>query len=326
MSIKEEEYIPPYNLSEKAISLIAQICEMVGLISAQHNPLLLRLRRINKIRTIQGSLAIEGNTLTEEQITAIIEGKPIIAPPQEVQEVRNALKVYEQMLAWNPVSSEHLLQAHSLMMIGLLDRIGSYRQKGAGIMGKGGLVHVAPPADRIPFLMKSLFQWLEETKAHPLIKSAVFHYEFEFIHPFEDGNGRIGRLWQTMILSKWNPLFANMPVESLVYAHQQEYYSALNSSTNQANCAPFIEFMLEVILETVATTLETTRETTRENIGDQILTYLQQHPHATRQMLTDAIGNITIDGIRYHIKKLQNADRLKHIGSTKAGYWEVLGQ
>jgi len=266
---------------------------------------------------------LEGNTLTEQQITAVMEGMPVIAPPQEIQEVRNAIKVYEKMPTWNPFDPNHLLEAHTLLMGGLIDRIGAYRQAGAGVMGKEGLVHVAPPADRVPFQMKELFQWLEKTDAHPLISSSVFHYEFEFIHPFEDGNGRMGRLWQTMVLSKWNPVFADLPVESLVHAHQSGYYEALNLSTAQANCAPFIEFMLAVISETLLTTQETTQEATQENRAEQILGVLRQNPKATRQVIADVLGDISADGVKYHLKKLQDAGRLKRIGSTKAGRWEV---
>jgi len=318
------DYMPPYSVSEKAVDLLAQICEMVGCVSVQQTPQALRLRRVNRIRTIQGSLAIEGNTLTEEQITAVMEGKPVIAPPQEIQEVRNAIKVYEQMPDWNFSNSNHLLEAHALLMGGLIDRIGAYRQSGAGVMGKEGLVHVAPPADRVPFQMKELFQWVGKTDAHPLISSSVFHYEFEFIHPFDDGNGRMGRLWQTMILSKWNPLFADLPVESLVHTHQSGYYAALNLSTEQANCAPFIEFMLETILETLLTTQEAAQETTQENRAEQVLWVLRKNPKATRQVIADVLGDISADGVKYHLKKLQDAGRLKRVGSTKGGYWNVL--
>ncbi len=317
------DYMPPYSVSEKAVDLLARICEILGRVSVQQTPQALRLRRVNRIRTIQGSLAIEGNTLTEEEITAVMEGKPVIASPQEVQEVRNAIKVYEKMSAWNPFDPNHLLEAHVLLMGGLTDRIGAYRQTGAGVMGKEGLVHIAPPADRVPFQMKELFQWLEQTDAHPLISSSVFHYEFEFIHPFEDGNGRMGRLWQTMILARWNSLFADLPVESLVHAHQSGYYNALNLSTEKADCAPFIEFMLEVILETLLTTQETAQETTQENRADQIVEILRRNPQATRQAIADALGDISADGVKYHLKKLQDAGRLKRMGSTKAGRWEV---
>jgi Fic family protein len=246
-------YAPPYTLSEQAVAQVAHIGEKVGRLSVIRERLGLRLRRANRIRTIQGSLAIEGNTLSEEQITAVLEGKPVIAPPVEVQEVRNALKAYDRMPTWNPTREADLLEAHRILMAGLIDQPGVYRRKAAGVMGKQGIVHVAPPADLVTPQMRDLLEWLSVTEAHPLVASSVFHYEFEFIHPFEDGNGRMGRLWQSLLLSRWNPLFADLPVESLIHAHQADYYAALNTSTRKGNCTAFIEFMLDIIDETLET-------------------------------------------------------------------------
>jgi cell filamentation protein, protein adenylyltransferase len=252
--LSSEQYNPPFSLNSKIVALIAEICEALGRMSVLQPPQELRLRRINRIKTVHGSLAIEGNTLTEDQISAIIDGKTVVAPPREIQEARNAVKVYDQLLKWNPKTESDLLKAHEMLMVGLLDRPGQYRSKGAGVMGGDGeIMHIAPPANLVPNQMKKLFSWLRKTDAHPLVASCVFHYEFEFIHPFKDGNGRIGRLWQTLILSQWNQLFADLPVESMVHIHQQEYYTALNRSTSQASSAPFIEFMLETIIETIST-------------------------------------------------------------------------
>ncbi|MDF7823143.1 Fic family protein [Pontiellaceae bacterium B12227] len=242
---------PPFTLTETIVSLVAGICELLGEFSAKESSQNLRLRRINRIRTIQGSLAIEGNTLNEDQISAVLEGKVVIAPPKEVHEVRNALKVYEKMAGWNPHEETDLLEAHTILMEGLIDIPGNFRRKGAGVMGSQGIVHYAPPADRVPWLVSNLLAWMKSTDIHPLISASVFHYEFEFIHPFEDGNGRMGRLWQSLFLSQWKPLFANLPVESIVHANQAGYYAAINQSTEQGNCAPFIEFMLQAILETL---------------------------------------------------------------------------
>ena len=247
------KYKPPFTITPEIISLLAEICELLGRMSALRNPQELRLRRINRIKTVHGSVAIEGNTLTEDQISAILNGKQIVAPLREVQEVRNAIKAYEQFESWNPVDEDDLLKAHAVMTAGLLDAPGSYRRKTAGIMGGEDIIHVAPPAERVPYLMRDLLNWLRDTDAHPLIASSVFHYEFEFIHPFEDGNGRIGRLWQTLILTRWNPLFADIPVESMIHVNQKAYYHALNQSTDQANCTPFIEFMLNKILDAIKT-------------------------------------------------------------------------
>ena len=245
-------YQPPFTLNGSILSLVTEIAQSVGRLSAQPEQAnALRLRRINRIRTVQGSLAIEGNTLSEEQITAILDGKRIIAPPKDVQEARNALAVYEQLETWQPASEQHLLDAHALLMKGLIDDAGHYRQGGVGVMKGDQVVHMAPPANRVSKLMRDLLHWLEITDQPPLIASCVFYYEFEFIHPFADGNGRMGRLWQTLILCRWHPLFAHVPVESLVHAHQAEYYAALNDSTRLADCAPFIVFMLTMLRDAI---------------------------------------------------------------------------
>lgn len=241
-------YNPPFTITPTILRMVGEISEVVGRLSAQQeSAALLRLRRANRIRTIQGSLAIEGNSLSEEQITAILEGKRVIAPPREIQEVRNALAAYDHLEQWKAHSEADLLAAHSMLTAGLIDESGRYRSGGVGVMAGSKVMHMAPPAKRVPLLMQDLMVWLEKAEHHPLIASSVFHYEFEFIHPFADGNGRMGRLWQTLILFAWSPVFIRIPVESLVYEHQQEYYQALRESTGQGQCAPFIEFMLSMI-------------------------------------------------------------------------------
>jgi Fic family protein len=251
--IKKSKYQPPYTITPTILHMVAEIGEAIGRLSAQADTIkALRLRRINRIRTIQGSLAIEGNSLSKEQITAILDGKRVMAPPREIQEVRNAIAAYDRFEQWHPHVEGELLEAHRILMAGLLDEAGAYRRGGVGVLSRGRVIHMAPPADRVPTLMHDLLQWLHTTDQHPLIAGSVFHYEFEFIHPFADGNGRVGRLWQTLILFCWTPLFANIPVESLVHEHQSEYYQALQRSTDQTDSAPFIEFMLRMILDAVS--------------------------------------------------------------------------
>jgi Fic family protein len=252
-------YQPPFTLTVKTLNLIASISEQLGRLSVLHEQAqALRLRRVNRIRTIQGSLAIEGNTLSVEQISAVLDGKPVIAPPKEVQEVKNALAVYERFDEWNPFNETDMLAAHRILMLGLVDQLGVYRSGGVGVMSGSQVVHLAPPANQVPRLMRDLFDWLQNTDHHPLIASAVFHYEFEFIHPFADGNGRMGRLWHSLILAKWNPLFVNLPIESLVFSHQSDYYHAIGQSTAKTDSAPFIEFMLEMIEQTLREQLSLT--------------------------------------------------------------------
>ena len=242
-------YAPPYTLTSAIVCGVAKICEALGRIATEMDANALRLRRINRIQTIQGSLAIEGNTLDVAQITAILEGKRVIAPPRQIQEVRNAIKAYDRLPHWRADSETDLLSAHALLMTGLLDAPGQYRDAGVGVMSGNQVIHMAPPASRVAYLMQDLLAWLTSTPEHPLIVGAVFHYEFEFIHPFTDGNGRMGRLWQSLILSRWQSVFAQIPVESLIYEHQQAYYNAIQQSTKNTDSAVFIEFMLEMITQ-----------------------------------------------------------------------------
>ncbi|MEI8631608.1 Fic family protein [Vibrio sp. PP-XX7] len=269
---------PPFTVTPTMIRLISQISEQLGRLSVLEDEKNLRLRRINRIRTIQGSLAIEGNTLSETQITAILEGKRVIAPPKEVQEVRNAIQTYEQFEHWHPANEKHLLLAHRYLMAGLIDDAGHYRHGNVGVMNGKTVVHMAPPANRVKQLVSDLLDWLATTEHHPLITSSVFHYEFEFIHPFADGNGRTGRLWQTLILSQWNPRLAQLPVENMVYEYQREYYQAINQSSRIGDSAPFIELMLKIILETTeaASTLHTPQDTPGNPQVDALLKAMNQ--------------------------------------------------
>ena len=247
---------PPYSMTSAILALAEQVGEAIGCAEAAVSTDL-RRRRINRIRTIRGSLAIEGNTLTEAQIATILDGKPVIAPLREVQEVRNAIRAYDEYRHWNPADEAHLLRAHEILMAGLLDVPGHYRRGPVAVMERGEVQHLGPPADRVPHLMANLLEWLCATGEHPLVASSVFHYEFEFIHPFEDGNGRMGRLWQTLILSRWNPLFAHVPVESLIHARQNESYEAIRESSARGESTPFIEYMLEIILAALSAPQET---------------------------------------------------------------------
>ncbi|AGY53659.1 Filamentation Induced By CAMP Protein Fic [Bacteroidales bacterium CF] len=308
-------YTPPYKITPKIIDLVSKISEAVGGFFAQEK---LSLHRINRVKTIQGSLAIEGNTLTTEQITAILEGKPVIAPINEVQEIRNAIKAYELLDDLNPNSVEDLLKVHLTMEAGLIEEAGRFRQQGVGVASGEEIIHYAPPAERVPQLMKDLFDWLNRTDEHPLIKSCVFHYEFEFIHPFSDGNGRTGRLWQTLILSKWRPVFKNLPIENIVYKYQKEYYKAIAVSGGEGGCAPFIEFILGVIDETLA--MESTAPRT---VRDKIIAQMRANSKITRNELATILG-LTPDGVKYHLQKMTGEGVIVHHGSSRNGYWEIV--
>ncbi|MCR5316645.1 MAG: Fic family protein, partial [Treponema sp.] len=263
------------------------------------------------------------------QITAIIDGKRVLGAPNEIQEVKNAVQAYELLLTLDSTSEKDLLRAHGIMMKDLVSRAGKYRNDGVGIFDGKEIVHLAPPADRVPALMADLFEWLRTTDVHPLVKSCVFHYEFEFIHPFQDGNGRMGRLWQSAILKDWRNIFAWLPVESLIKERQAEYYSALNVSDTSADSTFFIEFLLGLILSTIEEILEsqvkvTVKVTQKVTVNQQkILDLIKENPHITQNELTQAVG-IARKNIVANMKKLQEAGLLLRHGADKNGWWEVM--
>lgn len=241
-------YQPPFTITNSALKSVVEISEMLGRWSVKTggslNP---QLRRNNRIRTIHASLAIENNSLSKQQVSAMIEGKKVLGNVREIKEVQNAISAYEKMQNWQPTSLEDLLKAHEILMLSLTDEAGKFRSDLVGIYNDKTLMHLAPLANRVPYLMQDLLNWLSKTDAHPLITSCVFHYEFEFIHPFSDGNGRMGRLWQSLILSKWQPLLAHLPVETVIHARQEKYYQVLGACDKSGDSTLFIEFMLDAI-------------------------------------------------------------------------------
>ena len=271
----------PYTITPHILSRIEQIGETLDRAEAADDSQDLRLQRINRIRAIQGSLAIEGNILSQEQVATILDGKPVVAPLKDVQEARNAIRAYEQYQQWNPANEADLLNAHEILMTALLDAPGRYRLRAVAVMGAGEVHHIAPPAERVPQLMADLLGWLDKTDEHPLIVSSVFHYEFEFIHPFEDGNGRMGRLWQTLILTRWKILFAHIPVESLIHASQNDYYNAIRQSSAEGASTPFIAFILDTILKAMHTPQEAPQV-------ERLLSVLKEE--MSRQEIQQALG------------------------------------
>lgn len=245
-------YKPPFHMTNKMTFLIAEISEQIGRITViQEETITPHLRRENRIRTIHSSLAIEHNSLSLEQVTAILDGKRVLGNPNEIREVQNAYDAYELMLQLNPASVDDLLKAHRLMMNGLVPENGRFRSGGVGVFNGEQLIHMAPPAEFVPEHIHNLFEWYQQSELHPLIKSAVFHYEFEFIHPFADGNGRMGRMWHSLLLGKWKELFFWLPIEELIQSRQKEYYDALGASDKEADSAVFVELMLEIIRDSL---------------------------------------------------------------------------
>ena len=266
------DYKPPFHMTDKMTSLIAEISEQVGRITVlQEGTISPHLRRENRIRTIHSSLAIEHNSLSLDQVTAILDGKRVLGNPNEIKEVQNAYESYELMLQLNPASVDDLLKAHKLMMNGLVPENGSFRSGGVGVFDGDRLIHMAPPAEFVPEHIRNLFAWYQESELHPLIKSSVFHYEFEFIHPFADGNGRMGRMWHSLLLGKWKELFFWLPIEELIRSRQQEYYDALGVADKQADSAGFVELMLEIIRDSLmeVTVVGHSTDQDSDQVGDQ---------------------------------------------------------
>lgn len=253
---------PPFEITNTIINHVAEIAELVGKLTSTNqlstNP---TLRKANRIRTIHGSLAIEQNTLSLEQVTAVLNGKQVLAPPKDIAEVKNAYEIYERLDELDPYSVDDLLTAHGIMTRGLIKESGMFRSRSVGVVDQEGhILHFGTLPQYVPDLVMELLGWVKYSDVHMLIRSCVFHYEFELIHPFADGNGRVGRLWHTLLLSKWNPAFSWLPVESMIYAHQREYYAAINTANDAGESTAFIEFMLSTIKASLIDAIRTSDE------------------------------------------------------------------
>lgn len=322
--------IPPFIITSKIVNLIAKISEQVGGLNASLLNSSPQLRKQNRIKTIAGTLAIEGNQLTEEQITAIIEGQRVLGSARELAEVAGAISAYDALPELQPHKINDLLKAHNLMMSGILIDAGKFRNKAVGIHKGNKVHHIAPPAHQVSGLMADLVNWLKKSQDHPLITSSVFHYEFEFIHPFTDGNGRLGRLWQTLILSKWHPLFLALPLESIIKDNQQKYYQALEQADKEGNSVAFIDFMLLTISETLEKNTQKNApinapinaSTNPTKTPDAVLMLIKNNPKITRKQIADTLQK-DLRTIGRSIASLQQMGKLKRIGSNKSGHWQI---
>ena len=318
-------YIPPFKITTKIIDLISQISLNIGKLEAiDSKSTLPMLRKVNQIRTITGTLQIEGSTLDEERITALIEGKRVLGKVDEIAEANGAIALYKHLEDLNYKDEQELLKSHKILMDELLKSAGTYRTSDVGVGGKNGVVHVAPPNWHIPELMSNLFRWLNTTDEHPLIVSSVFHYEFEFIHPFIDGNGRMGRFWQSLILYNWNNYFSVIPIESIIRDKQQEYYKVLEECGSSGESTLFIEFALQSILEAI----EKVGNKVGNNVGNLtenqqlIIEKIQLNNKISASKLSDIVG-ISSRKIEENLAKLKEQGILQRIDGTR-GYWKIL--
>ena len=323
----KKELSPPFKITNEILNFVYEIGELVGKISAEKEfEKNLTLRRENRIKTIYSSLAIEQNTLTLEQVTDVINGKRVLAPPKDIKEVQNAYEIYERLEELNENSVKDLLLAHKIMTSELIKESGRFRSKNAGVYQGDKLIHMGTLPEYIPELINNLFLWLKKSEEHPLIKAAVFHYEFEFIHPFQDGNGRIGRLWHSLILSKWKKFFAWLPIESLVQKYQKEYYIAINNSNRDGESTEFILFMLKIIKETLIELIEIQKSTdkatdkatdkNKEKIKS-LIEYLDQNNSINNKEAQNLL-NISESAAKRFLNKLVKENILEAVGEYKA--------
>jgi Fic family protein len=314
---------PPYDITPSILKLVTLISENIGAINATHlqRPTT-ELRKKNRIKTIQSSLEIEGNTLSTEQITALIDNKRVLAPTKDILEVQNAIATYDQLNNLNYTSVTSLYKAHKLLMTGLVEQAGKLRTKSVGIVKGKQLAHAAPPASMLKAFLNNLFHYLKKEDELLLIKSCVFHYEFEFIHPFMDGNGRMGRLWQTLILKEHSAVFEFLPIELIIKQKQKEYYHALSLSDKQGESTPFIEFMLAVINEALEDVLKTQNKTLSSK--DRINLFKEQIKtrRFSRQDYLRAFKEISTATASRDLKQAVDLGLIKKEGDkNKSEYW-----
>jgi Fic family protein len=308
---------PPYEITTQILKYITSISEKIGEVNAKYliktNP---TLRKQNQIKTIHSSLRIEGNTLTEEQITAILENKRVVGPEKDILEVLNAFEVYKNINKLKPESEKDFLKAHQLLLQKLIKDSGTYRKQSVGIVKGSKVEHIAPPFENVPYLMKDLFEYLKDENEITLIKSCVFHYEMEFIHPFIDGNGRMGRLWQTLILMQDYPIFEFLPFETLISKNQKEYYNALSVSDKEGKSTKFIEYMLKIIEDSLIELLKNSIKKLTDN--DRMILFLEnQNTDFTRKHYMNYFKDISSATASRDLKNAVEKGIISKLGDKK---------
>ena len=314
-------YEPPFIRTPRMDELCMDIAEMVGrLTPTSELSISPHLHRLLRIQTIHSSVVIEGNTLSIEQATAILDGKRVLGDRDDIREVQNTERAYALLPELDPYSPDDLLRAHAVMADGLVKNAGSFRDTNAGVFDGNRLVHMGTPAHYVPQVMADLFDWLGRTDMHPLLRSCVFHYEFEFIHPFADGNGRTGRLWHTLLLSRWRPVLAWLPVESVILRTRQDYYAAFAASETAGECGPFVEYMLGTIREALEPYCGA--KSAAEQREEALLAFVQENPAATIAQIAEHLGvsRATVDRM---VASLRKQGKLARKGSRRVGKWVV---
>ena len=321
-------YTPPFTMTDEITNLVIEIAELTGKMTVSQqlskNP---KLRRENRVKSIHSSLAIEQNSLTVEQVSDVIDGRRVLGPPQDILEVKNAFEAYEIMAGLDPYSVKDLLKAHKIMMNGLVKEAGVFRSKGVGVYAGDQLIHAGTPANYVPELIGQLFDWLRTSKLHPLVKSCIFHYEFEFIHPFADGNGRTGRLWHTLILAKWQEFFLWIPIETIIHERQSDYYKAINASNNAVESTIFVQFMLELIRDLLKE-LADGRAYGGSYGGDQAMTnkvleLIKENGKISAAQMAERLG-ISQRQVQRIISQLKDDGVIERIGANRNGEYRVI--
>lgn len=316
-------YTPPFTMTDEITNLVIEIAEFTGAMTVSEqlskNP---KLRRENRIRSIHSSLAIEQNSLTMDQVSDIIDGKRVLGPPQDIREVQNAYEAYEIMTRLNPYSVRDLLKAHKIMTECLVKEAGVFRSKSVGVYAGEWLIHIGTPANYVPVLIGQLFNWLKKSKLHPLVKSCIFHYEFEFIHPFADGNGRTGRLWHTLILAKWQEFFLWIPIETIIHERQADYYKALNSSNIDGESTEFVRFMLELIRDLLKELSHNGVMNKEKTLDEKLLDLLKDDGNQSAAGLAEIVG-CSQRTVQRVLKRLVDAGKIERIGSNRFGHYVI---
>ena len=319
------ENYPPYEITNKILNYVSEIMEKIG--EANYFESLNRypeLRRKSRIRSIHSSLAIENNQLSLFQVEDVINGKMVIGEQKDIQEVKNAYKAYDELDNVNPYSVKDLKKIHGILTFLIEDDAGKFRNHGEQVKDGNRTIFVAPSEKMVPRLIDQLFDWMNKGKdtINPLILSSIFHYEFVFIHPFSDGNGRTARLWQTAILANWKDFFKYLPIESMIKKYQNEYYKVIDNCNKAGNSTEFIEFMLKIISKTIDGMIKTQKETTQETTQEKLVDLIKNNPSITQEEMAKRL-NITRDGVSYNIKILKEKGIIERLGSTKNGTWKI---